>query len=371
MWEFDELGSFLGSKREAFNESAIHAAVAGKCVLITGAAGFIGSALSRFLSRYSPEHLLLLDIAESGLHDLSLDLDRNCAVAHDEIVGDVCDPTLLSDIFHRHRPQIVLHVAACKHVPLMERNPFAAAKTNVLGTQQVVQAANSFAADELILVSTDKAVHPASIMGATKRIAELIVLVNRGVTRMRAIRLGNVWGSTGSVVPVLQRQIAQGGPVTITDAACTRHFLSIEAAVQCLLSGLLFERASAIFVSEPTRSYRIVDLANFLLDHSGMSPSEIEFKFIGLRPGEKISERMIADEEKIAVSSIHGLREVLSSPAPPQHVLAAAIEEIGAAARDRDRSRLLQAVLSVVPEYAPSGYLREQASHFAVATSAV
>jgi FlaA1/EpsC-like NDP-sugar epimerase len=371
MWEFDELRSFCGSEQEALNESAIHAAVAGKRVLITGGAGFIGSALARFLSRYSLKHLLLLDIAESGLHDLSLELDRNRAVAHDEIVGDVCDATVLRDVFHSYRPQIVLHAAACKHVPLMERNPFAAAKTNVLGTQQVVQAASSSATDQLILVSTDKAVHPASIMGATKRIAEVIVLANRGVTRMKAVRLGNVWGSTGSVVPVLHRQIEQGGPITITDAACTRHFLSIEAAVRCLLSGLLFERASTIFVSEPTRSYRIVDLANFLIDRAGASRSEIEFKFVGLRPGEKISEQMIADEERIAISSIDGLREVLYSPVPPERLLAAAIEEIGAAVGDRDHSRLLQAVLSVVPEYVPSRYLCEQVGHSGATTSAV
>lgn len=371
MQEWDELRSFLGSEPESFNESAFHAAVAGKRVLITGAAGFIGSALGRFLARYPLEHLSLLDIAESGLHDLLLDLDRNCAVAHDEIVGDVCDAMLLRDVFHRYSPQIVLHAAACKHVPLMEKNPFAAAKTNVLGTRQVVQAAASSATDELILVSTDKAVHPTSIMGATKRIAELIALADRGVTRVKAVRLGNVWGSTGSVVPILQGQIAQGDPITITDVACTRHFLSIEAAVQCLISALLVERASPLLVSAPTRSYRIVDLANLLVDRAGVSRSRIEFKFVGLRPGEKISERMFADEEKVDNSSIHDLREVLYSPAPPEHLLATAIEEIGAAVGDRDRSRLLQAVLSVVPEYVPSVYLHDPACHSVVTSSTV
>jgi FlaA1/EpsC-like NDP-sugar epimerase len=176
------------------------------------------------------KHLSLLDIAESGLHELALDLDRDSDVARDPIVGDICDAPLLTDIFKRHRPQIVLHAAACKHVSLMEENPFAAARTNVLGTQQVAQVASAFGADRMILISTDKAVSPIGIMGATKRIAELVVLANRGATRMNAVRLGNVLGSTGSVVPTLQRQIAQGGPITITDAACTRYFVSINEA---------------------------------------------------------------------------------------------------------------------------------------------
>jgi FlaA1/EpsC-like NDP-sugar epimerase len=371
MRESDELWSFVGRKPEAFDTSLIKAFVAGKRILITGGAGFIGSAVARALSEYSVEHLLLLDVAESGLHEVSLDLDRNCAVAHDEIVGDVCDPALLADIFLRHHPQIVLHAAACKHVPLMERNPFAAAKTNVLGTWQIVQAANRYGAEELILVSTDKAVAPASIMGATKRISELIVLANGSATRIKAVRLGNVWGSTGSVVPVLQRQIAYGGPVTITDAGCTRHFLSIEETVQRLLGVLLFEHASTIFVSQADHSFRILDLANFLLGRAGVSRSTVELRFVGLHPGEKISERMTGDEEEVSIKAAYGLQRVLYSPRPSEPLLTAAIGEIEAAVHARDLSRLLQAVLSVVPAYVPSEYLRRQTCSSVGATSTV
>ena len=146
MWEIDSALSFIGRPQEIFDESLIQPAVAGKRVLITGAAGSIGSAVARTLSQYSVDHLSLLDIAESGLHELGLDLDRNSAISHEEIVGDVCDATLLTDTFQRYGPQIVLHAAACKHVPLMEKNPFAAAKTNVLGTQQLVRAAVTFRA---------------------------------------------------------------------------------------------------------------------------------------------------------------------------------------------------------------------------------
>jgi FlaA1/EpsC-like NDP-sugar epimerase len=223
-----------------------------------------------------------------------------------------------------------------------------------------VHAAVTFRADDLILVSTDKAVAPASIMGATKRIAELIVGANRSTTKMKAVRLGNVWGSTGSIVPLLQRQIAQGGPIMITDAACTRHFLSIAEAVQRLLFALLSERSSAIFLSEPGPACRIVDLARFLLDRSGVDQREIEWRYIGLRPGEKLSEQMTAEDEEVAAQSVHGLREVLSSCHPSPQFLRAAMDEIGAAVHSRDLSRLLEAISSVVPAYVPSTYLQEQ-----------
>jgi FlaA1/EpsC-like NDP-sugar epimerase len=367
MWEFDSIRSFIGRTQATFDDSIVQSVVTGKCVLITGAAGFIGSALARALSRYAVECLLLLDIAESGLHDLSLELERNGAVAHEEIVGDICDAALLNEVFDRHRPKIVLHAAACKHVPLMEKNPFAAARTNVLGTQRIADAATAFGVEELILVSTDKAVHPASMMGATKRIAELTVLASRSATRMKAVRLGNVWGSTGSVVPILQRQIAQGGPVTITDAACTRHFLSIDEALQRLLSALVLDHASTLYVSEAGPYCRIVEVAEFLLDCAGVSSGDIEFRFIGLRPGEKISEQMAADEEKLA-STAYGLHQVIENPGLSSQLLASAIHEISAAVQSRDLSRLLQAVVSVVPGYVPSESLR-QASNSAAAAS--
>jgi FlaA1/EpsC-like NDP-sugar epimerase len=369
MRRFDSITNSIGGIEETFDQSIVQAALAGKCVLITGAAGFIGSALARSLSQYPIDRLLLLDVAESGLHELSLEIERNGTIADEEIVGDVCDLALLKEVFDRYAPRVVLHAAACKHVALMEKNPFAAAKTNILGTCGVADAASAFGVDELILISTDKAVEPASMMGATKRIAELIVLANRSATRMKVVRLSNVWGSTGSVVPILQRQIDQGGPVTITDAACMRHFLSIEQAVRRLLSALVFERTAALFVAEAGPSRRIVEIAELLLHQSGVKRENIEFRFIGLHPGEKISEQLTSDEEKLAFPGVYGLHEVLASPGPSSQLLATAIHEIGAAIESRDLCRLLEAVLDVVPGYKPSDYLRQQAIHCAIATS--
>jgi FlaA1/EpsC-like NDP-sugar epimerase len=369
MQEFDSIRSFLAREEAIYDESIIQSALAGKRVLITGAAGFIGSALALSVSRHFVDRLLLLDVAESGLHDLSLELDRNSGAAHQEIVGDVCDSALLHEIFFLYRPQIVLHAAACKHVPLMEKNPFAAAKTNVLGTERVAAVASASGVDDLILVSTDKAVDPASVMGATKRLAELIVLTNRSATRMKAVRLGNVWRSTGSVVPVLQRQIAQGGPVTITDAACTRYFLSIQEAVQRVLFALLFEQPSAIFVSEVLRDYSMVDLAEFLLDQASVDRRGIDIRYIGLRSGEKISECMRAKDEHLMGPAAYGMQEVLCNLGPSPNLLATALEEINAAVCRRDLSRLLQAILSVIPAYTPGADILQQASVTSIASS--
>jgi FlaA1/EpsC-like NDP-sugar epimerase len=355
--------SFLGRRPDAFDESIVGLSLRGRRILITGAAGFIGSALARTLSRLTVEKLLLLDIAESGLHELALDLDRAEDVSHDLIVGDVCDAVLLSDIFKRHRPQIVLHAAACKHVSLMEDNPFAAARTNVWGTQQLAQAVSAFGADQMVLISTDKAVAPIGIMGATKRIAELILLTSRSETRMKAVRLGNVLGSTGSVVPTLQRQIAQGGPVTITDAACTRFFISLDEAIRRLLSALLLDGSSTIFVSDVDMPYRIVDLARFLLENAAIDGQKIECRFTGLHPGEKVFERMTSDAETLAAASVHGLREVLYSPGPTLQELTAAITEIDAALHVRNLGRLLEAISSVVPDYVPSARLQQHAEN--------
>jgi FlaA1/EpsC-like NDP-sugar epimerase len=336
------------------------AALNRKRILVTGAGGFIGSALTRALVDYSPETLILLDIAEAGLHEISLWLGRESATHCVLAVGDVCDPDLLRHLFEQHRPQVVLHAAACKHVGLMEQNPFSAAKTNVLGSQQVAKAASAFGAEQLVLISTDKAVEPAGIMGATKRIAELIVLANRSATDMKAVRLGNVFGSTGSVVPILREQIARGGPLTITDPECERYFVSVDEAVRSLFLACTLENRAAVLVPQAEQALRMMDLVHELVTRSGLDVNALSYEFTGLRPGEKLKECLISEDETVADCGAAELRRVVSESLPTAEVLEKAIEEIAASIDARDLERLLRSVTSLLPRYQPSEFLRSQ-----------
>lgn len=357
----DENGrGFLGGAT-AIDNAATLPAVQGKRILITGAGGFIGSALARALSVLPVEHLTLLDIAEAGLQELESWLHTTSAAPYDLTVGDVCDPKLISHLLQRYRPQIILHAAACKHVALMERNPFAAARTNVLGSQNIAHAACAFGVEQVLVISTDKAVYPAGIMGATKRIAELIVLANRSTTRMKAVRFGNVFGSTGSVVPILQCQIARGGPITITDASCTRYFISIDDVVQQLLRSLLLDTGAGVIVPRPGSPYRVLDLAHYLVGSAGRDIHEVEYRFTGLHPGEKLAERMTSDDEILVGSAVPGLYEIAKGDGRPRVLLDAAVEEIRASIDAWDLLRLLRTVSRVIPSYRPSAYLEQQA----------
>lgn len=351
---------FTGRHPSPIDAHAVRASVAGKRVLITGAGGFIGSALTRAIACLNPGKLVLLDVGELGLHQLQCHLQAAAPeLATEFVVGSIRDSTLLCEIFKVHQPQIIFHAAACKHVPLMEANPFTAASTNALGTKLLVETAVAAGAEQCILLSTDKAVDPNSIMGATKRIAELVLLSQSGGTQMKALRLGNVLGSSGSVVALFLDQISRGGPVTVSHPDATRYFLSIEEAVQHLLSVMPSGPGPAIFVPDMGKPHHIRDLAAFLIEGRAPSSHKPQIVFTGLRPGDKLSERVLSSAESIGDHTTHGLHRIEAVATEPRD-LARCLEDMDHAVAERNLDRLLQAVQSAVPEYHPSDLLRNR-----------
>lgn len=272
-----------------------------KTILVTGAGGSIGSELTRQLAKMEPKRLILLDIYENGVYDLGQELKRRYgdALVFDTVIASVCNQDQINQVFNRFRPQVVFHAAAHKHVPLMEENCAEAIRNNVLGTLYAVDAAETYNAERFLLISTDKAVNPTNMMGATKRLCEMIIQSRReSNTNCVAVRFGNVLASNGSVVPLFKQQIAEGGPVTITDKRITRYFMTIPEAAQLVLrTGKRAER-SEIYVLDMGKPIRIIDLAAKLISLSGFVPEkDIEIREIGLRPGEKLYEELLVKSE--------------------------------------------------------------------------
>ncbi|WP_158748376.1 polysaccharide biosynthesis protein [Acidobacterium sp. S8] len=350
---FREWAQFLDRPAISIDTKAIETATKGRRVLITGAGGSIGSALAMQCGQLPIEHLIVLDSSEKGIFDLD---DGLRGVSRTCVVGDICDEPLLNEIFSDHRPQIVFHAAACKHVPLMEQNPFTAARTNAIGTCSVAKTASRHGSEQLILLSTDKAVDAASIMGATKRMAELIVLANGSDTRTKAVRLGNVLGTSGSVVPQFLKQMEGGCALTVTHPEAARYFLALDEAVSLLLSALLHEERAAVLISEAGTARHIAELARFLIEREG-SASGIEFT--ELRSGDKLREEMISARE-LVVETFEGPLRKVSSPALSGEKINAIIEQTSASIVKRDLKGLLRAVSAAVPEYQPGPKLLSQ-----------
>lgn len=324
--------------------------IAGRRVLVTGAGGSIGSELCRQIAQLKPASLVMLDRYENGLHAVRMELeDARGQFGFQPIIGDVTDVTLVRKVMREHQPEIVFHAAAHKHVPLMEENPCEAIKNNVRGTRVLAEAAEESGVDRFILISTDKAVNPTSVMGASKRVAEL-VLQDRAVdsgTSFAVVRFGNVLASNGSVVPRLVEQIKRGGPVTITHPEMRRFFMLIPEAVQLVLHAAAQAQSGGTYVLEMGEQVKLVDMARDLIRLSGFVPEEeIPITFIGLRPGEKLYEELVGREETVGPSAVEKILRVTSRTPPPSG-LSAMVAAIEHAAIEGQTQTVLTALRSL------------------------
>ena len=270
-------------------------------ILVSGAAGSIGSGLVQQIAQFNPKNVILLDQAESPLYDLQFELNQHFSdLKFEVVIGDICNQERMQKLFQTFKPDIVFHAAAYKHVPMMELNPAEAVQTNVKGTKILADLSLAFGAKKFIMISTDKAVNPTNVMGASKRIAEMYVqkLNEQHITQFITTRFGNVLGSNGSVIPLFQKQIENGGPVTVTDERITRFFMTIPEACKLVLEAATMGRGGEIFVFEMGQSVKIADLAKKMIQLSGLEiGKDIELIFTGLRPGEKLYEELLANEE--------------------------------------------------------------------------
>ena len=348
----------LGREVVKLDEVQIGAFLKEKRVLITGAGGSIGSELCRQVCRYSPEAVILYERAESSLYEIELELKEN--FEYIRIVprlADILDIRQLKRAFDEEKPHVIFHAAAYKHVPMLELNPWEAMRNNVIGTRNVIEAAREFKVERFVLVSTDKAVRPVNVMGASKRIAELLVQAQNGCglsdTRFITVRFGNVVGSVGSVVPLFKRQIEKGGPVTVTHPEITRYFMTIPEACQLILQAGSMGEGGEIFILEMGIPIRIVDMAEDLIRLSGFEPNvDIDIKYVGLRPGEKLREELITDGEGIVKTS-HEKIMVLRGQVCEIEKLNHDIEEIMGFVVKEDGEGIKRKLGEILPEYAP------------------
>ena len=291
----------LGRDPIKVNQEGISSFIKDKTVMVTGGGGSIGSELCRQIIKYNPKKLLILDIYENNAYEIQMELERRYPEADiSTLIGSIRDYDRMEAIFSKYRPDIVYHAAAHKHVPLMEKSPNEAIKNNCMGTLNVVKLSDKYKVDNFVLISTDKAVRPTNIMGATKRICEMIVQTyarKSEHTRFAAVRFGNVLGSNGSVIPLFLKQIEEGGPVTVTHKEITRFFMTIPEAVSLVLQASLFAKGGEIFVLDMGKPVRIYELAENLIRLRGFKPNvDIKIDVIGLRPGEKLYEEILMDE---------------------------------------------------------------------------
>jgi len=298
-----DIEDLMGRPEIQFNHPDVSEKIRGKCILVTGAGGSIGSEICRQVAGFGAQHLVLYEKSENNLYLIQMNLREHYPhIQCSAVLGDILDREKLERTFSTFLPQIVFHAAAYKHVPLMEENPYEAVQNNILGTYRVIQCADQYGTNEFVLISTDKAVYPTSIMGATKRMAEMLVkyFSSRSKTTMACVRFGNVLESNGSVIPLFREQIRRGGPVKVTHPEMQRYFITIQEAVQLVLQAAVLGKGGGIFVLDMGEPIRIVDVAKTMILLSGYAPGkDIHIDFVGIRRGEKLFEEMFEKEEKV------------------------------------------------------------------------
>lgn len=354
-----QIEDLLGRDHVELDLETIAADVTGQSVLITGAGGSIGSELARQVHRFGPRRLILLDRNENGVFHIERELRANETDQRRlvPVVGDFRDAAILENVFDRCRPTLVYHAAAYKHVPMMEMNPVEAVGNNVLGTARLMETAREHGVARFVLISTDKAVRPKNVMGATKRLAEMIMVREnaRNGTKFVAVRFGNVLGSEGSVVPIFRQQLRAGGPLTVTDPEVTRFFMTIPEAVQLVMQAGSMGEGGEIFLLDMGEPVKIVELAERLITLAGKKPyEEIDIEFTGLRPGEKLHEDLYSPEEPL-LPTVHEKILVLGGTGVNGDELARALRAAEACIAERDVERLREVVFQSVARSLPAG----------------
>jgi FlaA1/EpsC-like NDP-sugar epimerase len=350
-----ELDDLLGRDPVVLDDEGLYGLMSGKTIMVTGAGGSIGSEMCRQIAKFSPAKLVLFEAGEYALYTIEQELKQSFPTMNIIcLIGDVRDAARVDETMQQYHPSVLFHAAAYKHVPLMEQhNAWQAIRNNVLGTWTVARSAQQYGVEKFVMISTDKAINPTNVMGASKRLAEMVcqALQPSGAMRFVMVRFGNVLGSTGSVIPTFRAQIARGGPITVTHAEITRYFMSIPEAAQLVLQAGLMGKGGEIFVLEMGEPVKIADLAKDLIRLSGFTEDDIKIEFTGLRPGEKLYEELLADNEHSLPTPHPKLRiaQALQVDAP---WLAQLLKWVSATVMEDDAVRT--ALANWVPEYQPS-----------------
>jgi FlaA1/EpsC-like NDP-sugar epimerase len=352
----------LGRGAVQLDNGRIQAKLSGRVALVTGAAGSIGSELCRQIARFRPACLVAVEVSETALFHLEREMRQNFQdVPFRAEIGNIQNSQRLREIFAATRPAVVYHAAAYKHVPMMEAHAFEAVENNVFGTFNVAVAAAEAGVEDFVMISSDKAVRPTNIMGASKRVAELLIRsLQNGGPRFVSVRFGNVLGSNGSVVPIFKQQIAAGGPVTVTHPEMRRYFMTIPEAAQLVLQASTMGKGGEIFVLDMGEPVKIVDLARHLIALSGLTPQDdIRIEFTGVRPGEKLYEELNMDEEP-TVPTYHEKVRIFAGNALPEEITMKHLATLRAACERRDLDSLVHELRQMAPDYTPSQNLLDR-----------